>query len=46
MAPKGRSESLWSLHIRSFWKIHSTNPPEVQGKLLLIMKDETTMAEG
>jgi hypothetical protein len=27
-APKGRSESPWSLHTRSFWKIHFINPPE------------------
>jgi len=27
---KGKSESPWSLHIRSFWKIHSINPPEVK----------------
>jgi hypothetical protein len=32
-APKGKSESLWSLHMRSFWKTRSTNPPEVKGKL-------------
>jgi hypothetical protein len=30
-APKEKSESPWSLHIRSFWKIHSINPPEEQG---------------
>jgi hypothetical protein len=33
-APKGKSESPWSLHIRSFWKIRFTNPPEEQGVLL------------
>jgi hypothetical protein len=31
-APKGRSRSLWSLHIRSFWKNHFISPPEVKGK--------------
>jgi hypothetical protein len=30
-APKGNSESLWSLHIRSFWKNHFINPPEALG---------------
>jgi hypothetical protein len=33
-APKGTSESLWSLHIRSFWKIHFINPPEIQGRFI------------
>jgi hypothetical protein len=41
-ALKGKSESPWSLHIRSFWKI--INTPEEQGKLLLLQNDE--MAEG
>jgi hypothetical protein len=27
-APKGQPESPWSLHMRSFWKIHFINPPE------------------
>jgi hypothetical protein len=29
-APKGNSESPWSLHIRSSWKIKFINPPEVR----------------
>jgi len=33
-APAGISESLWSLHIRSFWKIHFINPPEVQDQVV------------
>ena len=33
-APEGNSESPWSLHIRSFWKIHFINPPEVQGQIV------------
>jgi hypothetical protein len=33
-APKGKSESAWSLHFRSFWKIRSINPPEVQDRSL------------
>jgi hypothetical protein len=33
IAPRGKSESPWSLHIGSFWKIHFINPPEVQGQL-------------
>jgi len=33
-APKGNSESPWSLHIRSFWKIHFINPPEEQGQVV------------
>jgi len=33
-APKGKSESPWSLHIRSFWKIHFINPPEVRGQVV------------
>jgi len=24
----------WRLHIRSFWKIHFINPPEVQGQVV------------
>jgi hypothetical protein len=32
-APKGKSESPWSLHIRSSWKTHFINPPEVQGQV-------------
>jgi hypothetical protein len=32
-APKGNSESPWSLHIGIFWKIHFINPPEVQGQV-------------
>jgi hypothetical protein len=31
-APKGKSESAWSLHIRSFWKTHFINPPEPRGQ--------------
>jgi hypothetical protein len=33
-APKGSSESPWSLHIRSFWKIHFINPPEAQTQVM------------
>jgi hypothetical protein len=33
-APKGSSESPWSLHIRSFGKIHFINPPEEQGQVV------------
>jgi hypothetical protein len=33
-APKGKSESPWSLHIRSFWKTHFINPPEEQGQVV------------
>jgi hypothetical protein len=29
-APKGKSETPWSLHIRSFWKITFINPPECE----------------
>jgi hypothetical protein len=35
-APKGKSESPWSLHIRSFWKIHFINPPEVRGQVFIL----------
>jgi hypothetical protein len=41
-APKGKSESPWSLHIRSFWKIRFINPPEGQDQvvdLLIYGKD-------
>jgi hypothetical protein len=30
---KGKLKSPWSLHIRSFWKIHFINPPEAQVRL-------------
>jgi hypothetical protein len=33
-APKGSSESPWSLHMISFWKITFINSPEVRGRLL------------
>jgi hypothetical protein len=33
-APKGNSESPWGLHIRSSWKIHFINPPEVQDQVV------------
>jgi hypothetical protein len=33
-APKGISESPWSLHIRCFWKIHFINAPEEQGQVV------------
>jgi len=33
-APKGKSESPWSLHNGSFWKIHFINPPEVKGQIV------------
>jgi hypothetical protein len=32
-APKGKSESPWSLYIGHFRKIHFINPPEVQVRL-------------
>jgi len=41
-APKGISESPWSLHIGIFWKTHFINPPEVQDQvvdLLIYGKD-------
>jgi len=31
-APKGKSESPWSLYIGHFRKIHFINPPEVQAR--------------
>jgi hypothetical protein len=34
-APKGISESPWSLHMRSFWKTHFINPPEVQRQVVI-----------
>jgi hypothetical protein len=36
-APKGKSESPWSLHIRSFWKTHFINPPEVHGQVVRLL---------
>jgi hypothetical protein len=33
-APKGKSESPWSLHIGSFWKTHFINPPEVRARVV------------
>jgi hypothetical protein len=36
-APKGNSESLWSLHTGSFWKIHFINPPEVRGQVVRLV---------
>jgi hypothetical protein len=33
-APKGRSKSPWSLHMRSFWKILFINSPEVQRQVV------------
>jgi hypothetical protein len=33
-APKGNSESPWSLPMRSFWKTHFINPPEVRGQIV------------
>jgi hypothetical protein len=33
-APKGKSESLWSLHMRSFWKITFINPPEIHRQVV------------
>jgi hypothetical protein len=36
-APKGNSESPWSLHMRSFWKTHFINPPEVQGQVVRLV---------
>ena len=30
-------ESSWSLHIKSFWKIHFINPPEVQGQVVSLL---------
>ena len=37
-APKGKSKAPWGLHIRSFWKIHFINPPEVQGQVVFESK--------
>jgi len=36
-APKGRSESPWSLHTRSFWKVQFINPSEVQGQVVRLL---------
>jgi hypothetical protein len=36
-APKGNSECPWSLHIRSFWKTHFINPPEVHGQVVRLL---------
>jgi hypothetical protein len=33
-APKGSSESPWSLYMRSFWKMAFTNPPEEGGQVV------------
>jgi len=33
-APKGKSESPWSLHMISFWKITFINSPEVQRQVV------------
>jgi hypothetical protein len=39
-APKESSKSPWSLHIRSFWKIHFINPPEVRGQVVRLKRKE------
>jgi hypothetical protein len=36
-APRGKSEFPWSLHIRSFWKTHFINPPEVQSQVIELL---------
>ena len=36
--PKG-IESPWSLHIGTFWKIHSINPPEVRDQVVRLIGD-------
>jgi len=36
-APKGKSETPWSLHIRTFWETHFINPPEVQGQVFRLV---------
>jgi hypothetical protein len=33
-APKGKSETPWSHHIRSFWIIRFIDPPEVHGQVV------------
>ncbi len=33
-APKGKSESPWSLHLGSFRKILFINPPEVKAQII------------
>jgi hypothetical protein len=33
-APKGKAETPWSLHMRSFWKILFINSPEVRGQVV------------
>jgi hypothetical protein len=38
-APKGFL-TPWSLHIRSFWKIHLINPPEVRDQVVRLKKKE------
>jgi len=43
-APKGKSETPWSLHMRPFWKIRFINSPEEQGKFLLIQNNEISLA--
>jgi hypothetical protein len=39
-APKGKSESPWSLHIGSFWKTYFINPPEVRGQVVRLKRKE------
>jgi hypothetical protein len=36
-APRGNSESPWSLHIGIFWKTHFINPPEVIGRVIRLL---------
>jgi hypothetical protein len=45
-APKGTSESPWSLHIKSLWKNHFINPPEEQRQIITESKNgEITITE-
>jgi hypothetical protein len=45
-APRGKSESPWSLYIGIFWKIHFINPPEVRGQVVrLKIKEGITMVK-
>ena len=43
-APKGKSESVWSLHMGSFRKIHFINPPEVEDQVVDLLIYEKTAA--
>jgi len=45
-APKGKSESVWSLHMGSFWKIHFINPPEVEDQVVDLLIYEKNSSHG